>query len=325
MSTAELRDLLKSATDESQHVVVLFLDVRGFSSFAKIAQSADAADFLKSVYGTILDEYVPDATYAKLTGDGMLVVFEFERESLQNTIRSATDISLRLVENFPAICDDDPMVNFDVPTELGVGLARGTVTCLKSGNTILDYSGRALNLASRLMDLARPSGVVFDGTFGFELLDENVQQLFVEEAVYVKSLAEDDPITVYCLRDAVTIPQVNKSPMNQLTRFTEETETMTFRQFQDRGPYRHILTREPARTDDIEVHISWPQVRSNKTKHPTLWTFDTAQARYMHAANQHIARVDYRPVQNLMRELGVKGTWPVQLVVEYSVPEAPPD
>jgi len=41
----ELFNLLPAATGESQFVVVLFLDVRGFSSFAGSAESVEAALF----------------------------------------------------------------------------------------------------------------------------------------------------------------------------------------------------------------------------------------------------------------------------------------
>ena len=50
----ELKGLLPSAKGESRLVVVVFLDVRGFSSFAKIAESSEAALFLRSMYVKIL-------------------------------------------------------------------------------------------------------------------------------------------------------------------------------------------------------------------------------------------------------------------------------
>ena len=66
-----------------------------------------------------------------------------------------------LVEAFGQITANDFMINFPVPQRLGVGVARGTATRLASGGQVLDYTGRCLNLAARLMDKARPYGVVF--------------------------------------------------------------------------------------------------------------------------------------------------------------------
>jgi class 3 adenylate cyclase len=162
----DLRELLHSAEGRSRHVVVIFLDVRGFSSFAKIAESSDAAEFLRSVYTQILDDYFPEPEFFKLTGDGMLILYRYNRDTLTDVTNQAVETSLRLVKEFSTLCDTDPMVNFDVPGELGIGVARGAATALISGDKILDYSGRPLNLAARLMDLARPAGEYL--TTGFE-------------------------------------------------------------------------------------------------------------------------------------------------------------
>jgi class 3 adenylate cyclase len=315
----DLRALLHDARGESQHAVIIFLDIRGFSSFAKIAESSDAAEFLKSAYIRILDDFMPDADFFKLTGDGMLAIFRFERDSLEEVVRHAVDVSIKLVEVFPDICQDDPMVNFPVPGELGVGLARGAVTCLRSGDKVLDYSGRPLNLASRLMDLARPKGVVFDESFGFALLTPAVQERFVQEMVYIKGIAEDAPLTAYVL-EGVEIPAYNRSPLNRFEQFREKPETYKLKDLDDRGGrYQYPLTHEPARTDQIDVHITWPSVQKNGTKHPKLWTNKTIRARHMFARGRHFAEIDYRAVVQEMRDQGVRGTWTLGGLVEYPI------
>ena len=68
-----------------------------------------------------------------------------------------------------------------------IGISRGTVCRLVSKGKTLDYSGRVVNLASRLMDDARPSGVVFDASVGIDLLSE-------EQAKLLNYLAEDRTI-----------------------------------------------------------------------------------------------------------------------------------
>lgn len=298
---------------------MIFLDVRGFSSFAKIAESSDTAEFLKSAYISILDEYVSDADFFKPTGDGLLVLFGYDRQSLTANVRKAVELSIRLVENFPSICDRDPMVNFDVPSNLGVGLARGAATSLTSGDKVLDYSGRPLNLASRLMDLARPSGVVFDSSFGIELLEDEVQERFQKEAVYIKGIAEDDPVTVYYLAGHTEVAAYNKSPMNRFIRHTDPMETITLRDLSERGRFRHRLKQEPARTDDIDVHITWPAVRANGTKHPRMTRNSIVRANHVLAQNQHYARLHYGSVAEKLKDEGVKSTWNVRIMVEYSI------
>jgi class 3 adenylate cyclase len=301
-------------------VLVVFLDVRGFSSFAGIAESTDTAEFLKSVYLRILDDYFPDAVFFKPTGDGLLILLGYGRDNLTEIVRGAVDRSIQLVEAFPGFCDDDDMVNFDVPSKLGIGLARGSATALSAGDKVLDFSGRPLNLASRLMDLARPSGIVFDQSFGYGLLDEAVQERFEDDIAYIKGLAESVPMRVFCLRGYTEIPEYNKRPMDGFKRVTEAKESMTFKELEERAPrFRHLVTREPARTDNIELHIDYPAIRPNGRKHPTMRRTGTLPADYVVIAGDSFAVVDYTTKAAELRALGMKDPWEVSTVLEYSV------
>jgi class 3 adenylate cyclase len=320
---SEFKEKLRDADGQSRHVIVVFLDVRGFSSFAGIAESTDTAEFLKSAYLRILDDFFPDVEFVKPTGDGLLLIYGYDRESLAQSVQQAVDRSISLVEAFPKICDNDPMVNFDVPGSLGIGLSRGSATALVSGETPLDFSGRPLNLASRLMDLARPSGVVFDESFGYELLTEEAQGRFSVEPAFVKGIAEEKALNVYVLRGYTRIPDFNKRPMGDFERFTEQTEHMTFTEFCERSPmFRHGMTYEPARSDDIELHISYPARRSNGSKHPKMRIFTKAPGEVERATGQVFGAVNYAPLVETMKMDGVKKPWPVSVALEYSVASA---
>jgi class 3 adenylate cyclase len=318
----ELKDHLHSAEGESQHVLVTFLDVRGFSSFARIAESSDSAEFLKSAYLRILDDYFPKADFFKPTGDGLLILRRYERESLTEATREAVETSIKLVKDFPSITENDPMVNFEVPGELGVGLARGAATAIISGEKTLDYTGRPLNLAARLMDLARPAGVVFDDTLGVDLLTAAIQEQFSKEEVYVKGIAEDDPIAVYYLKGCTDIPDYNKAPMNRLTQFTEAKETLSLKELEERANYLHPLTHEPAKRDEIIAHLRYPDVRKDKSKHPSLYRFHEVKAEFKTARGNNYARVFYGPVVQKLKSFGVKPPWEVEVVIEYPIRKA---
>jgi class 3 adenylate cyclase len=256
------------AKGESQRVVVLLLDVRGFSSFAKIAESSDAAEFLRSAYLKMIGDYFGSAAFYKLTGDGMLVLFRYDRETLAEVVQTTVRTAIQLVEGFSTICDDDPMINFDVPGEMGIGLARGAATALVSGDTVLDYSGRPLNLASRLMDLARPRGLVMDESIGIELLDEGTRALFTRDMVYVKGIADDEPIPVYLVDEWTEIPGFNKVPIGQTRRITQVlAEKIPFRQVCEMARFRHELNNVPVRMDNMVIRIRAPAVKSNGAKH----------------------------------------------------------
>jgi class 3 adenylate cyclase len=315
----ELRKLLHSAEGQSRRVVVVFLDVRGFSSFAGIAESTDTAEFLKTVYIKILDEYFPDAAFFKPTGDGLLILLDYTRQNLMKVAQSAVTKSIEIIEGFAEFCKDDPMINFVVPTKIGVGLARGSATSLTADDKVLDYSGRPLNLASRLMDLARPSGIVFEKDFDFRLLDEKTQKRFEPEDVFVKGLAESKPMKIYRLASHVEIPEYSKNPLDGFIRNSEPEEKLTFKTLERRGRFRHRLRKEPARTDNIEVHLRYPRVLQDGTKADDMRKIATLPAEFKSVAGEAYAVVDYRSKIAEMKAHGLKGNWKVSIVIEYSV------
>lgn len=313
----ELKELLHGAEGDSQRVFSVFLDVRGFSSFARIAESSDAAEFLRSAYLRILDDYFPNVDFFKLTGDGLLIIRRYDRESLKQIAREVVDASLRLVEAFSTICAGDPMVNFPVPRYLGVGISRGAATALVSGDKILDYTGRPLNLSARLMDIARPSGAIFDESFGIDLLDEPIRERFFEQEVYLSGIAEDQSLLAYCL-EGTEVPEFNKHPINSYTRVTDPELSYTLSEFEELSTFRHQLKREPAAVDDIIVHVSYPDIQKNGRKHPKRRRNLSEPAQYLALKGKHYARLDYRPMAAKIRNFGAKDSWEIRTAIEYS-------
>jgi class 3 adenylate cyclase len=266
----ELRDRLTRATGESDLVVVVFLDVRGFSSFAGMAESSEAALFLRSAYTQILDEYFPEAAFFKPTGDGLMIIRHFDDDSLADVVFDSVEKSVDLVSNFGTLTDSDPMVNFDVPDSLGIGIARGAATRLISDGYTLDYSGRPLNLAARLMDVARPSGVVVDGRVvkGLEF-PAALGDSFETEQVYVKGIADLTPIEILRTGDVELRPQNRRPMMGKPHR--DKVETMTFREFCERtGRFAHHPSEEPLNPEGVRLWYQWPAIAANGRKHPTM-------------------------------------------------------
>jgi hypothetical protein len=220
----------------------------------------------------ILDDYFADASFFKPTGDGLLILLEYNSETLEEVVGRAVAQSVKLVEDFATLTDGNAMINFDVPQDLGIGLARGGATALVADGKVLDYSGRPLNLASRLMDLARPSGVVFDDNFGGQLLGSDLAARFKPEEAYVKGLAESEPMTVYCLAGRVEIPAFNKHPFVTFSQKSETPETITFKELALREIYEHPLTGVPVDTSEVDVHLAHPTVLPNGKKHSIEYT-----------------------------------------------------
>lgn len=210
----EFRRLLQDAKGFSQQIVAINLDIRGFTPFCEKRESFDVAAYISLVYMKIIDRYFSYANFYKPTGDGLLVIVLCEKK-VEETVNKTIESCLKLLEDFCSLCEGEELIYFRTPDKIGIGLARGSACCIVSEDKILDYSGRMLNLASRLMDIARPSGIVFDSSLGFNLLSKEKKALFSEETVYVRGIAEEKPIRVYRTKTYTLIPDFHKNPIKE--------------------------------------------------------------------------------------------------------------
>jgi class 3 adenylate cyclase len=207
------RKLLDDATGVQHSIIAVIIDIRNFSPFSLKQDSFDIAMFLKRVYANIIDSYFDFASFYKSTGDGLLLTIPFSPSNIEEVAQKTIENCIACHRGFGNICSGDPMIHFPIPDKIGIGVARGSACCLISGKKTIDYSGRLLNLTSRLTDLAKPSGIVIDQSLGINLLDENTRNNFKEQDVYLDGIAEDTPITVYFTKKFTKIPERNSRPI----------------------------------------------------------------------------------------------------------------
>jgi class 3 adenylate cyclase len=250
---------LEKATGQTQHIAVLIFDVRGFTNFCKTeGDSVNITNFVKRIYIKVIGEYFPDATYYKPTGDGLLIIFSCSPGKEVAITKSIVERSLRMVQDFPDFCKGDPLVYFKSPTKIGVGLSRGSGCCISSEGQIVDYSGKPLNLASRLSDMARPFGLVFDESVGSCILEDDIMNNFKSDMVYVKGVAEEEPITVYFTKET-SIPSSYKRPLNELKWLTKSIETTIDELLAVKGRYfGNVTIQEPSDENQIMIEASFP-------------------------------------------------------------------
>jgi hypoxanthine phosphoribosyltransferase/class 3 adenylate cyclase len=114
----------------------------------------------------------------KTLGDGMLVVWELdalERESKE----SATEAVLEAIQNARALFHTNLVARGDLydpevgKLRMGFGISRGDALRLDfPGLSVPDYAGTVLNVGARLVNLARPEGIVAELEFNRALLDD---------------------------------------------------------------------------------------------------------------------------------------------------------
>jgi len=249
--------LLEKATGRSEHIIAVNLDIRGFTPFCQSVESLDVATYISKVYSKIIDKYFKNASYYKPTGDGLIVIIPYTEKTLEEVTNSTINSCLSLLEDFGSLCADEPMINYPTPEKIGIGLTRGSACCITSEDKVLDYSGRILNLASRLMDIARPSGIVLDESFGINLLENERKNLFSEDTVYIRGVAEDDPIKIYYTKKCTLIPesyhQLFKEPKWTTETYEYSIETLENLEIDNLSLK---LSKKPLGKDKITVEIS---------------------------------------------------------------------
>ncbi len=315
----EFRKLLTDAEGISKFIIALNIDVRGFSDFSKQVDSQDVASYIKRVYMKLLDTYFQDISFAKATGDGLLIALSYTERNLSQVATKTMESCLEALRDFGSFCNDDPMVNFEVPRQLGIGMSRGSACCLISGRKVLDYSGSVLNLASRLMDFARPSGIVLDANFQATLFPKNIQQLLAEDEVYIKGIHEDSPLKILYTRDCVKIPEEAKKPLHGTEWHTEKRE-LTLKEIKGlEGPLVLKLARKPQSRKRIAFKITCPHVAMVKKGFNYSHFYMFTNFKYREDAGRPVINVDMDALKDLLSEQGLNLSSVIKIEISYPV------
>lgn len=312
------RKALDEATGKSQFVIVVFIDIREFSAFSQRCESPDTAMFIKRVYMKIIDSYFENfASFYKSTGDGLLLTIPFNENNLKEMCQKTIASCIACHSEFGNICNNDPMITFEVPDKIGIGVARGIACCLISGETIIDYSGRLLNLASRLTDLARPSGIIIDGKFGINLLSGEQQGYFQEDNVYLDGIAEDEPIQICFTKEFTTIPPRNKRPIAE-KRWRHKKETKPFRELLKLGgTFLYELESEPTSAEDIKVRVEYPKVIKGRIHRGYLRVHDFDDFTYRMEAGKPVVSVNFAELCRRLAQRGVRKNMSLEICIDY--------
>jgi class 3 adenylate cyclase len=311
------REALQEATGESQFVIAVMIDIRGFSAFSEKLESPDTAMYVKRVYMSLIDEYFPYASFYKSTGDGLLLLISFDEHSLIEVSQKVMDSCVRCHADFGGICDNDPMINFETPSEIGIGVSRGTACCLRTGDQIIDYSGRLINLTARLTDLARPSGIVIDTKFKTDdVLTEEQKQGFIEGEVFIKGIAEEEPIAVSYTGDFTEFPNYNLNPMTE-QQWQYQHDTKKFRDIEKLNPFVYRLKSEP-QVGSLKIEISHKEMAKGEAgkKYDQLFEFD--KFKYFSEGNKPNVQIDFPKLTERLKANKVTKDMDVQIEIRYA-------
>ncbi|MCX5695038.1 MAG: adenylate/guanylate cyclase domain-containing protein [Candidatus Omnitrophica bacterium] len=312
-----IRKLLEDAVGISEQIIAVNLDIRGFSNFSQQVESPDVAMFVKRVYARLLDKYFSRVSFFKPTGDGLLLTIPYTERNLQEVAREVINTCLKVLKEFGAICANDPVINFEVPKKIGIGISRGTSCRLKSRNKTLDYSGRVLNLASRLMDLARPAGIVFDDSFVISLLSDEQIKLFSKDSVFIKGIADRDPVDIWYTKDLTTISPLNKQPIDKVQWKTDNYK-LTLRAIKKLGPiFIYSLEKEPVDHNQIKINVTYPGIIKGRKQKDFVSVIPLQNFEYHLEAGEPEIKVRFDALAKQLEAIGVKEGWSIKLAIIY--------
>jgi class 3 adenylate cyclase len=296
-------ELLGSARAQTCQVVATFADIRGFSTFAAQGESFDTALYLRSVFSTILSVHFSDATFFKSTGDGLLIIHELPSDPLQvpEIVSSILSRSVSLVAAFGQITANDYMINFPVPQKLGVGVARGSVTRLMSDAGVLDYTGRCLNLAARLMDKARPAGVVFADQHAKQLMNAELATVFSDDQVCIRGISEQKPLAIVKSR-GVEIAPSDREPIPEAEHVWGVESTLSLDEVRNSSSYAFYLPRPPRSFERVGVHVEYPRFDDDGRSKPSV-SWLSVPGTYVERPNGPTVRIDLKRVKEHVKNL----------------------
>lgn len=259
----QFKELILKAQGESQFVIAIFADIRGFSAFSQERESPDTAMYVKRVYTTLIEKYFPNASFFKPTGDGLMLIVPFGESNLADVSGKVIKSALECIADFASICNADPMINFSVPSNIGFGIARGTACRLHAEEKTLDYSGRLLNLAARLTSLARPNGLVLDGDFKEVMIPQSERARFKQSTVYLRGISEVSPRVVFLLDTVTELPKENTAPLRESIWKTTEFKT-TLADLKKLTPIYILKLSSAPDAESIKVKISHQMYKNKK-------------------------------------------------------------
>lgn len=130
----------------SNEAIILVYDMRGFTKVSSNDDIGDTLELINNLYKAVNKAY--GFSWIKPMGDGGLIIRRYPNE-LQTDHRRD-----KAVETFNRMVE----ILTDYPIKTGWGMTRGTIYPTLHN----DFFSKDINKASRLCDLARPSGCVID-------------------------------------------------------------------------------------------------------------------------------------------------------------------
>lgn len=142
-----LRGFGREEQIRNQYLTILFIDIRGFTSFAENRRPDEVIRFLKSYYEYSLDIVHRHKGFVKsFMGDGVMLVFGYNQED--HVANGAVDCALEILDRLPEFNREN-----GTDISIGIGMHSGPTAAGNIGTrdrTEFAVIGNTVNMASRI-------------------------------------------------------------------------------------------------------------------------------------------------------------------------------
>jgi adenylate cyclase len=215
---SRLRDSIFAAADIRTHAVVMFADLRGFTSISERLSPHEVVPLLNEYFSLLTEiTFQHEGTVFHMAGDCLMVGFgvPFEQsDSPQRAVRAARE----MLDRF-ALLADSWRARLNIETGLGIGINEGDVVAGNVGSAMfMNYTiiGDAVNVAARLCQRARAGEMVLSRALKHSL-DERGHDINAMELPSMTLRGRTTPIDIFCVPITKRLRIVDALPATPLT------------------------------------------------------------------------------------------------------------
>ena len=201
---AQLRDTLLSpagpAPEVRAHAVVLFADLRGFTSISEQLDPQRVVPLLNEFFSLLTEiTFKYDGTVFHMAGDGLMLGFGVPLEQpdgAQRAVSAAREMLARFAELSRSWRE-----RFQIAAGLGIGINEGAVVAGNVGSSAyMNYTiiGDTVNIAARLCQRARAGEMLFSSTLKASL-DQRGVDIGATALPPLQVRGRTNPIDIFCV------------------------------------------------------------------------------------------------------------------------------
>jgi class 3 adenylate cyclase len=200
LEDAQLRDTLLSTADVRAHAVVLFADLRGFTSISEQLEPHHVVPLLNEYFSLLTEiTFRHEGTVFHMAGDCLMLGFGVpleQSDSPQRAVRAARE----MLSGFGALAQSWKE-RYQIEAGLGIGINEGDVVAGNIGSSsYMSYTiiGDTVNIAARLCQRARAGEMLFSSTLK-RSLDARGVDVGATPLPPLQLRGRSHPIDIFCV------------------------------------------------------------------------------------------------------------------------------